>query len=140
MIERVFATISLTLMAASLGLLGYWEFIDGVAPPMTINASSMDKTVYHPGDVMHVTRDLCWNVAASYTLHRVFIDHLVYALPDYAVTAPQVGCAAAGIAVQIPESLPPGEYTYRVSADFRINPIKSVRFMYPDLVLTVVGP
>lgn len=133
MVERIFASVALMAMAIVGAVLGYWWFIDGAGPVVTVEWSKTDKLVYAQGDTMHISRKMCLLAVTPYAVHRAFVDHIVYQLTDYVTQVRDTGCSVRAINIEIPDALPPGRYIYRVWADFRINPIKTVRFDYPDL-------
>lgn len=139
--ERIGAVAALLLMASLLGLLGYWQFLEQLSPPIVVKAGSshLDKRAYFAGDKMRVSREVCWTTLRPYQTHRAFVDGLFYALTDFQSAQPFLGCRSSSLVVEIPEALPPGDYFYRVWLDFDINPIKTVRVFLPDVPLTVMA-
>lgn len=140
-VERIAAIVCLVLTAAILGTLAYWQFFQFPGPPVTVEWSKLDREVYRQGDVMHIQRKMCILAPRqAYVVHRAFVDHIVFSLADFNTKVPETGCAVRSIDIEVPPSLPPGLYHYVVSADFSINPIKSVSFDYPDLgPITVIA-
>lgn len=124
------------------GLFSYWWFWDQTLPPITVveGTSHADKAAYAPGDMMHISRRICWNSIRPYATRRAFVDHIIYALTDFHSAEPELGCHTAGADIEIPPGLPEGNYTYRVWLDFDINPIRSMRVDMPPIFLQVLPP
>jgi len=132
-IEQWFARLALIFMFSCFVLLGYWWFIDGAWTPMiTFQDSRVDKTVFHQGDTMVISRTMCFSDDINFVIHRSFVDGLAYQLADY-VTAADAGCRKRSIGIEIPFGLPPGSYRFKAWAALRINPIKTIKVMYPEL-------
>lgn len=131
----------LATMAGVLAVYVYWQFIDGMAPPIRVLSSQTDKGVYRQGETMTITRMQCIDRAGmDYVVSRAFVDHIVYQLSNYPTQAPEVGCKMRSIGIEIPPALPPGVYVYKVFATVRLNPIKTIRVDYPDLPsITVIA-
>lgn len=135
-IERAAAIVCLVLTAAILGTLAYWQWIEAPAPLVTFEWSKTDRSTYHAGDTMTITRRMCFhgNKLYPFGVTRSFVDHIVYQLADFQATPPTLGCSDRSIDIEIPPSLPPGVYLYRVTGHFHINPLRQKeRFEFPDL-------
>lgn len=140
MIRDIFSTAALLVMAAALALAAYWQWLDQLGPPLEVMSSATDRPAYHPGERMVITRHVCRTSAAPYVTHRAFVDGVVYALPDFPTVGFSLGCQDVSIDVTIPETLPPGRYVYRMSTDFRINPLRTWRVDLPDIPVIVLPP
>lgn len=132
-VERFFALVSLALLATVAAILAWWQFLDGPAVPATVEWSRLNKTTFLQGETMHIERKMCLNTTAGYTVHRWFQNGLIFQLSDFPSQVRDVGCGVRSIDIRIPDELPPGKYTYRVFGTWRINPLRTLRFDFPQL-------
>lgn len=77
------------------------------------------------GEILQYRLDYCKNKDYRVTIKRKFQDGLLYALPDIETTNP-VGCRVQTIGLEIPHSLPPGEYIMLTEYVYRVNPVRDV--------------
>lgn len=116
-------TVSLTLVL--LLVIYYWEFYPDI--PLTIThpeAVQVDKTIYHPGDLITYTITYCKsrNIIASISRSLVNSTRTLYTTVDSNLP---VGCHTVAIAeLEIPKYTDAGEYHLEATASYKINPLR----------------
>lgn len=103
------------------------------------------------GDIFYVHRDLCVRRNVSGWVRRYFqsqslsaVDnadykvHLIYQLApaSFFITT---GCGDYHFAVPVPTYVVPGDYVYRSSIDFQLNPLRDYAFVLPDIKIRIVA-
>lgn len=121
----IFAFGTLALMAATMIVIGYWS----LAPYKTIDFNNLpyktEKTLYTQGEHTYYVVDYCKYTDVAPKLDKKFVDGLIFeALETRAVLT--MGCHRVAIPLQIPRTLPPGEYHLEIVLTYSVNPIRDI--------------
>ena len=135
----------------AVGIAAYWYFFD-VAPPTqisyrhdaftdrevsnredaqrySINEARVDQTIYR-----YV--EYCVDRVVPGTVNKTWVDGVMYSVPA-TPTAAQIGCFKRSIAETVPP-IPGHLVKFYVSADFQLNPLKTVKIAQEPLALLVL--
>lgn len=128
--ETVFTGVSLVTFAIASSLFLNWEVIQNDIPlteksAQIINAHHMEDGIpaFYPGETMAIEREQCSDGAKPVAVYRYFEDHLVHTL-QLSGGLSFVGCAKHQFTVELPKVLPYGPYTYKVTVEYNVNPLK----------------
>ena len=95
--------------------------------PLKINVQPLpviNKEVKR-GDSLVYNLDYCKSTDSSVLISRSFIDGVIFSIPD--VTAKNLkGCRSNLISLQVPESIPVGDYYLKVTYKYKVNPIRTM--------------
>lgn len=123
-ILTIFSFGTLAIILITLSVIGIWTFY----PYKTIefeSAYKTDKTSYYQGEQTFYTVSYCKYTHVTPRLDKHFVDGIVFeALETKAVL--DVGCKTVAVPLQIPKTLPPGEYHLEVILEYEVNPIRSI--------------
>lgn len=101
--------------------------------PLVINERPVpvvEETVSKSGgNVVVYEMDYCKNTRVTPILKRAFEDGIVYSIPDKELKVEELGCRVEWIALDIPESLPVGDYILILEFHYQMNPIREVVVM-----------
>lgn len=144
LIEKIYAFLSLASCTIIVCLYAYWtilesaDIITGMQPSVVENANN----TVNVGDLLRIKRYFCINNDNTDTavLHRSFINHVIYTLPDIPNFKRGSGCQERVFAVEVPVVLPSGKYTYEAKIEYKLNPLRSVMFDLPSVEVNVVNP
>lgn len=128
--------LSITL-ALSLGLAGYWAFLDN-RTPMYFTAPSYlvyDKIPYGTTE-LRIMREYCMTREVLAHIRRRINDGEVHLLPDSS-NLTKKGCYKSVFVVELP-LLKPGKYKYHSEWDYDLNPLQTITFVADDLAFEVV--
>lgn len=103
---------------------GYYSFY----PFKVIDIYNSPYPVQNEGKVVRQGEDLiffvdfCKYMSVHTETTQHFIDEIIYTLPrGNEVNAPE-GCYQKNVRVEVPETLPPSTYIYRITADHQVHP------------------
>lgn len=102
----------------------YLYYFDNPVPIVFKNIPfEMDKERYGRGDGALVKMDFCKNMTRQVpiTLNLFFIDGIVYNALPIQTAGFANGCRTSLLQVQIPETLPAGEYYIRGTVNYHVN-------------------
>ena len=146
---------SMSLTIATLLLFFFGTFAFGVwlmyfdnSPPFsstyvqTLNASGEAQTVFRPGDVFLVRRDLCFTRDAPVTMGRTLqsVDRAEY-INVYINTSSGMikkGCIPNANTLKIPEYTPPGKYKLSVIVQYSNNAFQNGAAELPAPTIDIV--
>lgn len=109
-----------------------------------------NQTEYRNGDVISMTDEFCWD-GTPFTVRRFFVSPISkisagtvefpngYALPAVEEKFGQ-GCAPSTVRVDIPPSIPPGEWAIAYEVSFRANPVRTIELSNTSNTFTVLSP
>lgn len=104
------------------------------------NVSGTDKPVLikvYAGQEFYVWRHHCFSTETPVTISREFVDGVIYYTPSQ-FRIYQSGCYNLPLEVQVPPTLVPGYYDYRVDLSMKTNPIISTIVALPIIHLYVM--
>jgi hypothetical protein len=109
-----------------IALLGYWEFWpDNILTVQNAQELSVDKTIYSPGDRITYTLNYCKTRNMPGILLRALVDGFRMTYEPKGGNLP-VGCHTINVNdLEIPSFIPSGIYHLDMSAEYKINPLKS---------------
>ena len=96
------------------------EFQDSVYPVET-------KTVKPGEEVIYRVR-YCKYLPTSFSVTRKFVDGIIYTTSEVASNNP-VGCHDNLVYIQVPKSLPEGNYSLQMIYRTKVNPIRTVEII-----------
>lgn len=118
-----------TLILAFIGILvvSYWMLYP--YEPLVINSYSPlpinnKELIVHDNIVYEL--DYCKNMDLPVTVRRKLVDGLVFALPDVTTAVNEPGCRVQNFAVEVPHSLPEGDYFMTIEFVYKVNPLREV--------------
>ncbi len=116
---------SLLLGFLTVGTFLFWSLYP--YKPMQVNKSPIPVLTKYvkQGDVLIYELDYCKFTNDSVNISRSFFDGVVFSTPDTTTKNP-IGCRIQNISIQVPETLPTGKYTLKISYTYKVNPIKVV--------------
>jgi len=118
----------------------YWLIWDTNSPVTQVTqtpAPSELVTVERP-DGISIERVVCLSRPVWGTVSASFVDGVIYHIPSFDVRF-NAGCTSYAGVLQVPHSLPAGAYHYRVSIDFKVNPLATAHVTLPDIAMDVHG-
>jgi hypothetical protein len=120
-----YGTILLTLVLLSVVL--FWMFypynvIESSPKPYKIVESG--KTAYQ-GGVLSYEYDYTKFIDAPVTVRKQFVDGIIFECPSLFTYKP-LGTGHVHAQIEIPETLPPGHYSLRIIATYKVNPIREI--------------
>jgi hypothetical protein len=134
--------LGIIVIAGSSGLLVWWAVFDPVAPLRSeevILIEPADRIIDRDqNDEFNVSRRVCMSRAATATVERQYIDGVVYAAPVSAPLQFHAGCHERRRAQDVPSTLPPGRYIYRVRLTF-CNQIRCETVALHDIPIIIRG-
>ena len=123
-------------------LFGWWAFLDPVVSLETERVVRVepDDRIIDRGrrDHFMVTRHFCMSKPALAYVRREFVDGVIYQTPDGPPDQFRKGCQEQPRLVDVPDTLPPGEYTYRVILTF-CNRLRCEEIRLHDIPLMIRG-
>jgi hypothetical protein len=108
--------------------------------PMRILHSDLNVTTAEDGKSFFVSRETCLDRAVP----AIGLPRLVGVGSPYLIPLPPkalsaiVGCGNYEVLVLIPEEVPAGEYDYKITYRFTMNPFKTVEFEAPPVRVKVL--
>jgi hypothetical protein len=108
--------------------------------PLVVNGDAQvlqDKV--KAGDSLIYRLDFCKNMDLPVTIRRRFVDGLVYTLPEFTTHNNKIGCKVQDILLEVPETLPDGEYFFYTEFVYKVNPIRSVIVEVESNSFRVIG-
>lgn len=128
--KNTLATIVSLLMIGFTVLFWYW-FLYPYQPLEMNEPVEIEQDVYHTGDVIYATFNFKKNTDIIPDISMSLVDGVVYTLPKYSPINPPgiIKDRVVGI-LQIPLSIPCGEYHLDWVASYQMNPIRTVDVMY----------
>jgi hypothetical protein len=124
-----FVYIVLTLASAALLLVAFWMFY----PYKTITQEPkpfklVGSNVTTQGGVISYEYSYCKYTDKQATVSKQFVDGLTFQSEDIA-TVLDKGCGHVHRQINIPETLPPGEYKMRIIAVYDMNPLRQIEIV-----------
>lgn len=121
----ILGIISLILSSFILLLMFFWSIYP--YKPIVINKEPIKVITKEvkKGDILIYELDYCKNNKNKVEISRSFVDGIVFATPTVTTENP-LGCTVSNISIQVPETLPNGEYYLKVSYSYQVNPIRKV--------------
>ena len=123
----VFSYGTMLLAFVFLAVVLFWQFypyhvID--SRPKPYNIVEPGKTVYQ-GGVLSYEYDYEKFLDTPVTVRKQFVDGIIFEAPSIFTYKP-VGEGHVHAQIEIPETLPPGTYHLRITATYKVNPIRSI--------------
>lgn len=134
--------LGILVIAGSSCALVWWAVFDPVVP-----LRSEEVTMIEPADRIIdrdqsddfvVSRMMCMSRSASATVERQFVDGVVYSAPTSVPLQFHAGCHERRRAQDVPSTLPPGRYIYRVRLTF-CNQIRCEAVALRDIPIIIKG-
>ena len=122
-LPAIFGYGTLILLGLVLALVAYWLLY----PYNPIDNSEVimaDKTVQQ-GQLSSYKFDYCKNEEYPAKVRKDFVDGIIFQMESPKSTLP-TGCHSIVVPLPIPETLPPGMYKVRITAIYRVNPIRTI--------------
>lgn len=96
--------------------------------PATFNhlPHKVTPRVVEGGKFLTVEVDVCKHMPIAPTITRVFVDGVIYQIPEYTTVNDVVGCGIRKVQIYIPKGLPKGEYFISTTYRFRVNPVRTI--------------
>ena len=117
----------------------YFYFIDGRDILRYTNLPfPTDKTAYHSGDIVQITRAGCASRDIRFTVRASIIDGFVLNYSPFDGTRFRGCVEKTGIELHIPDFLPPGKYHIQGITTVYVNPILSRDIPWTTQEFTVV--
>lgn len=118
----------LTLITSTLfiGLLGYWLLYPYKVIEYKNLPHKVDKSVYKPGEQIILNVDFCRYLPIVPTINRSFTDGIIYNLHGSVSPTNEVGCFERKVIINVPSTLPSGEYHITSNYRFKVNPIRTI--------------
>ena len=85
--------------------------------------------VVQQGDVLLYKMDYCKKTDLVPTVNRQFVDGLIYTLPVGSSVLVK-GCRVITNSIEVPKNLPPGIYYIQSTAQYQVNPIRTILYDY----------
>lgn len=123
----ILAVVGYGTLLLTLGLfafIGYWSF----CPYKTIDFKGdyiFDKSEYRQGEVAYYTVKFCKYSEAPVTVNKQYIDGLIFTVDSPRAVLAQ-GCHTTKVPITIPDTLPTGKYQLKVTASYKVNPIRII--------------
>lgn len=120
----------------------YWLTIDATSPVTVtgptrlMDARGEPLGAFRAGDIMEVARTFCRTRYESGEVQARWEDGVIYSVPA-TPTRSDLGCGTRIYLVPVP-NIPAGQYTYRVTAEYRNNPLVTTRVEFPPVPVTVL--
>lgn len=136
----VFGYGTLILAFIFLGLMAYWAFYPYTTEQIVTFANDshkITKNVVQQGEQTSYLVDYCKYKSPPVTVEKQFVDGIIFRSED-SISALSIGCHKQLVPLTIPDTLPPGNYKYRVTAIYRVNPIRTVTLIRETDWFTVV--
>lgn len=125
---HVFAISTISASFALLATVAYWTLLQPSNVLIGVdnkNALVVENESVRQGESIKVYSSICKQLPIKAQVLRHFQDELIYNLPEF-TSNEKVGCTPNGYSIEIPKSLPPDTYTYKVQFIYQINPLKHV--------------
>jgi hypothetical protein len=135
----VFAYGTFALAACAIALYAYWSFtpynvVEYDTKPFHIVEPS--KTV-EQGGALSYEYNYVKHMLVPVTVTKHFVDGIVFQA-DSPVTVRPIGNGHVHAQIAIPETLPPGTYKLRITAVYRVNPIRDITIVNETEYFSVV--
>lgn len=120
----------LLLMLAFVGILVYWSFHTyEILTPLEGNYQ-LSREEYKRGDVLEIRFHICKNTSIRERVFGRFVDGVIFSVPDNQSNF-DIGCYDTFItSVNIPSTLPSGNYYYEEKVVYEVNPIRTVEYVF----------
>ena len=119
--------ISMIILLAGFAVMLYILYLM-VYPFKTIEMKQPFKVltpVVKAGEDFKILNEYCKYTNSTGTLSRSFIDGEIYPIST-TVSNLQTGCGSLVITIQVPEYLPSGIYHLQTTAEYKINPVRTI--------------
>lgn len=122
-IWNYFAFISIAIGFIAIGILTFWN----VYPykPMKVNSIKLITEEVRTTETLIYELDYCKFNDSKVQISRKFVDGIIFSVPEIFTKNPK-GCRKTNIGIEIPHTLPAGEYKLDIFYTYQVNPIKSV--------------
>lgn len=131
-----------TIIAACCALFAYWAFwerIVALESEQIVRVEPFDRIIDRDvGDELMITRRFCMRDHSLAYVRREFVGGIVYQTPGAPPVQFQRGCHERPRPVEIPSSLPPGDYIYRVVVEF-CNRLRCESIWLHDVPIVIKG-
>jgi len=119
---------TLLLTAGFICLIFYWLLYP--YNPIEFKEISLGKTEYKAGDNLDIYIDYCkyTNLPAETTVQ--YIDGIIFTQPPFVSNTPKKCGKVVTADVVIPTALVPGDYNFRQTMTYQVNPIRQVSVVF----------
>jgi hypothetical protein len=126
--NKIFQYISyLTILASFIliGLLVFWCLYP--YKPITFNEPHqvLTKEVKR-GEHLVYQVNYCKNTKSIPTITKIFVDGIIYAVPEIVAVDRETGCNIQQVQMYVPKALPDGEFYVKISYKYQVNPLRSI--------------
>lgn len=137
-VNGLILNILLIVILFLLGIVLYWQLYSYEVLEAREGNYSLDKTVYKQGEDFNIRLNICKNMDIEGDVYGKFVDGVVYLIPEKESRL-EVGCYNTYILrVSIPENLPAGNYVYKETITYRVNPIRTITYTFTTPEFEVV--
>lgn len=121
--EIIYLYICLTIIASSSLIFGYW-MIFPLNPMYFTKDTTVEKTIYHPGDRITYTISYCKKKAIVGTVYRSLLNGTRTSFTPMTNTLP-AGCRTTKVSdLIIPTYTESGRYHLEATIEYKLNPIR----------------
>lgn len=126
--DRIFRTVSwigIGLSFVFLGVVAYWEIYPYKIADF-ITPFEIITPVVKRGERVRYIVDGCKYVDMAPSIIKFFIDGVVYETPKSVSVVPK-GCGKTISDAYVPRAIPPGTYSIKTVAEYKVNPIRTIQ-------------
>lgn len=102
-----------------------------------VNSIAMTKGEYTRGESVAYVLDYCKYTAKPATLSRSFEDGIIFRIPPVESNV-DTGCHIITSHIEIPSTLPVGEYKIKIHLSYQINPIRAIAVEYETGTFVII--
>lgn len=118
---------TLILSFLFISLVAYWLLYP--YNPITFKSPyKINTNVVSQGDTLRYTFEYCKHSSQLPEVKREFVDGIIFVSTDSRANV-RVGCGTAISQVYVPDTLPPGEYTLRITVKYQVNPLRVISYI-----------
>lgn len=127
--HKIISLASFTTLAVAFFMLimfFYWMLYP--YKPLVVNNTPLpilDKELHRHDNIIYEL-DYCKQMDLPVSVRRKLVDGLVFAVADVTTGINDVGCRVQNFAIEVPHSLPTGEYIMTIEYVYKVNPIREV--------------
>ena len=104
-----------------------------------VDADEGERPAYFPGEKLKIWRGVCVDRRVTGAKSRRWLENrIVVRFSDMTVIRREVGtCVSTWYPLELPLDLSPGEWTYHVESDYRLNPLSTATVVWPTVTFRV---
>jgi hypothetical protein len=127
--KHLFSCVSFMTLASAAAILitlFFWTLYP--YKPLVINNRPLpiEQKEIEMHETINYTLDYCKNMNIPVTIRRKLKDGIIFTLPEITTGVNTIGCRVETYALEVPHSLPAGEYIMIIEYVYQVNPIREV--------------